>query len=69
VGVISLGGYYFHRRVRLINPSFLYLILFLAIVAEVLVLRSSFLGLRINHPETRPGYHPAAVQPTDSLSR
>jgi hypothetical protein len=68
VGVISLGGYYFHRRVRLINPSFLIFILALAIAAEVLVLRTSLLGGRINHPEVRHGYHaaPARLLP-DSL--
>ncbi len=35
VGLISLGGYYFHRRVRLINPSFLIFILALAMAAEI----------------------------------
>lgn len=59
LGLVSLGGYYFHRRVRLINPSYLIFAVLLAIFAEFLVLRTSLLGGRINHPEVRTGYHAA----------
>ncbi len=70
VGLISLGGYYFHRRVRLINPSFLIFILALAMAAEILVLRTSLLGGRINHPEVRRGSHaaPGRLLPTQADS-
>jgi hypothetical protein len=74
LGIVSLGGYYFHRRVRLINPSYLIFVVFLAIVAEVLVLRTSLLGGRINHPEVRRSYRavpeqmlPDSTQEQDSL--
>ena len=49
--------------------------MFLAVVAEVLVLRTSLLGGRINHPEVRSSYRevPERVLPdstqADSLMR